>query len=127
MADSAPQGRHVLFIDDDELIVRLTTVTLSRAGLRVSSFCDPHAALAAFSAAPDAFDLVVSDIELGSLSGLELSARMLAIRPNAPIVLTSGLILQEDRDRALGAGVRAVLPKAQVMTDLPGVVARLLR
>lgn len=126
MVDSTRRGRRILFVDDDDLIVRLTTVTLSRAGHAVSSFSDPHAAWDAFRAAPEAFDLVVADIQLGSLSGLELSARMLDLRPGVPIVLTSGLILHEDRERALGTGVRAVLPKAQVMTDLPGVVERML-
>ena len=123
----ARDGFRILFIDDDELIVRLTTVTLGRAGHRVSSFSDPLAALEAFRASPQAFDLVVADIQLGSISGVELSARMLDIRPGMPIVLTSGMILHEDRERALAAGVRAVLPKAQVMTDLPGVVERILQ
>ena len=120
-------GRRILFIDDDDIIVRLTAVTLTRAGHRVSSLSDPNAALEVFRAAPDDFDLVVSDIGLGSVSGVELAARLLAIRPDVPIVLTSGMILQEDRERALAAGVRAVLPKAQVMTDLPGLVERMLR
>jgi len=120
-------GRRILFIDDDDLIVRLTSVTLTRAGHRVSSFSDPQVALDLFRAVPDSFDLVVADIQLGSLTGVELAARMLAIRPDMPIVLTSGMILEEDRERALAAGVRAVLPKAQVMTDLPGVVERILR
>jgi CheY-like chemotaxis protein len=126
MGESSRRSSRILFVDDDDLIVRLTAVTLGRAGHKVSSFSDPGAALEAFRTAPDAFDLVVCDIQLGNLSGVELAAHMLCIRPGTPIVLTSEMILQEDRERALGAGVRAILPKAKVMVDLATVVQQIL-
>ena len=121
MADCA--SPRILFVDDDELIVRLTSVTLRRAGWRITPFCDPRAALAAFEGEPRAFDLVVADVQLGVMSGVDMAARMLQVEPAAAIVLTSGLIVQDDHDRAMALGVRAVVPKGHVMTDLP----RLLR
>lgn len=105
----------------------LTTVALERQGHRVTSFCDAHSALEAFRRAPHAFDVVVSDIRLGGACGIELSSRMLGIRPEVPIVLTSGLVLQEDRERAEAIGVRAVLPKAGTMTEIGTVIEQLLR
>lgn len=126
MEVSTPHRARILFVDDDDLIARLAAVTLRRAGHEVSSFSDPGAALEAFRAAPGDFDGVVADVQLGSMSGVDLAARMLAIRPGTPILLASGLIVEEDRARALAAGVRAMLPKAKVMTDLPGVIQRLL-
>lgn len=124
MVDSATH--RILFVDDDELIVRLTTATLRREGCDVVAFRDGRDALAAFESSPNEFDLVVADVRLGAMSGIDLAARMLTVHPHAAIVLISGLILQEDRDRAFATGVRGYLPKAKVMTDLPGLLRRWL-
>ena len=128
MADSAIKAgaKRILFVDDDEVMTMLTSVALKRHGHQVTSFSDARDALEAFRRAPQAFDVVVSDIRLGSASGIELSSHMLRIRPDVPILLTSGLILDEDRERARQAGVSAVLPKARVMTDLAAVIEQLL-
>src|SRR4051812_26460877 len=92
--------KKVLFVDDDEVIVVLATKTLRRLGLDVDSFTDPRAALAAFAAAPNGYDLVVSDVRLGDVDAFDMCGDLLRIRPGMRIVLTSGLLRAEDQERA---------------------------
>lgn len=121
-----PTHRRILFVDDDEVMAMLTRRTLQRMAYEVCTYSDARAAIDAFRSEPERFDLVVSDIRLGSISGLDLAAEVLRVRPDTPILLTSGMILDEDRARALRAGVRAVLPKAKVMTEIATVIQALL-
>jgi DNA-binding NarL/FixJ family response regulator len=51
---------------------------------------DPREAWAAFDAAPAAFDVVVTDLTMPHWTGIELARRILARRPDTPIILTTG-------------------------------------
>src|SRR3954463_1735328 len=109
------ETKKVLFVDDDEVIVMLATKTLGRLGLRVDSFTEPRAALAAFAAAPGDYDIVVSDVRLGEVDAFDMCGELLRIRPGMRIVLTSGLVRAEDQERARGLGIQEVLPKSHVI------------
>jgi CheY-like chemotaxis protein len=58
----------------------------------VQRFSRPEPALATFSAAPDAWDLVVSDLAMPGMNGDELVAKMRQIRPNLPVIIVTGYI-----------------------------------
>lgn len=104
-------------MDDDPAIVMLARLTLERRGHRVDAFSDPREALAAFAADPSAFDLVVSDLAMGGLSGFEVARRVLAIRPGMPVVLASGAVMEEDERAAAEAGARALILKPRLLGD----------
>ena len=95
------QGRHVLFVDDDESIVFLMTRLLERQGYRVSGFIDAREALAAARANPGQFDLAVTDFNMPGMSGLDVARELRAIRPDLPVALASGYITDELRAQAL--------------------------
>jgi DNA-binding NtrC family response regulator len=63
---------------------------LGRSGYRVTAFADGEEALAAFLAAPDGFDLVVSDLTMPRLGGTELARRIKEVRPEMPVIIMSG-------------------------------------
>jgi len=86
----AGAGQHVLIVDDESAIVRVTSRMLERLGYRVSAFCEGPAAIAAIEAAPDEFHLVISDLTMPETTGLDLAERVRRVRPTIPIVLTSG-------------------------------------
>jgi CheY-like chemotaxis protein len=117
--------KKVLFVDDDDVIVLLAAKTLRRLGLRVDSFTDAHQAAAAFAAAPDDFDIVVSDVRLGDGDAFDMCGEILRIRPTVRIVLTSGLLRAEDQERARLLGIGEVLSKSHVLTRLPELLGRL--
>lgn len=86
------QGRRIMLVDDDQAILTLTKVFLTRAGFVTEPFANPKAALERFQAAPTEFSVVLSDLTMPGLTGVELAAAIHAIRPELPIILSSGYV-----------------------------------
>ena len=116
----------VLFVDDEEALVRLAYRAMPYCGCEVTGFTDPLEAASAFAATPDAFDAVVTDFSMPGLTGLELTERVRAARPDIPVVLTSGYMAQDDHADAERRGVSTVMPKPCSIDDLANEVLRLL-
>jgi CheY-like chemotaxis protein len=119
-------GERVLVVDDEEPFVAMTSEVLSRLGYEPVPFCDSHAALAAFEAAPARFDVVITDALMPGLTGTTLASRMRGRRPDLPIVLVSaygGSIL---RQQALAAGVSELLTKPLQSREIATTLARVL-
>jgi PAS domain S-box-containing protein len=89
----APEARRrarVLIVDDEGALLLLAGRVLQAAGHVVNAHSSPRAAAEAFEADPNAFDIVVSDITMPEMSGIELTALIAKRRPDIPIVLLSG-------------------------------------
>jgi two-component system cell cycle response regulator CpdR len=97
--------RRVLYVEDNAL-VREITCELLADGLRdVVAVATGEEALSAFRAQP--FDLVVTDVSLPAMSGVELVRRIQSIDPTLPIILASGYSLNVEQYQ-LGPRVRAM-------------------
>lgn len=118
------QAARILYVDDEEPLVFLMVRSLQRTQHCVEGFTDPHAALNAFRARPDDFNLVVSDMSMPGLSGFELAEAILAVRPHMPVVITSGYLRPEDYERARQMGIRELVLKPNTVDELSQVVAR---
>jgi CheY-like chemotaxis protein len=117
-------GKHILFVDDEEGLVRLMQRLLVGQGFRFSGYDDPREALNAVRANPGQFDLVVTDYNMPHISGLELAQAVKAIRADLPIILASGYITEELRAKAPAAGIRELIYKPNTVDDLCDAVAR---
>jgi len=118
------QGKHILYVDDDESIVLLMTRLLERKGFRVSGYTNPFDALAAARADSGQFDLAVTDYSMPGASGLEVVRTLKAIRADLPVVMASGYITDELRQNAPAAGVSELIYKPNTVDDLCDAVAR---
>ena len=121
-----PEGKHILYLDDDEAIVFLMTRLLQRQGYKVSGYTDPHEALAAVRARPREFDLAVTDYNMPGMSGLDVAQALREIRSDLPVALASGYITEELRAQAPAAGVRELIYKPNTADDFCASVARLV-
>jgi len=83
------EGR-VLVVDDEEMITQVAERMLSRLGYEVTTFTNPWKALEAFQNAPDDFDVVITDYTMPNLVGLDLARRILELRPDLPVIITTG-------------------------------------
>jgi len=119
------QGKHVLYVDDEEAIIFLMRRLLERQGYRVSGYTDPHEAVDAVRANPAQFDLAVTDYNMPGMSGLEVACALREIRADLPVVLASGFITEELRAKAPAAGVRELIYKPNTVDELCEAVARL--
>ena len=100
-------GPAVLIADDEPLLRRLMKRVLEASGLRVEAVGDGDEALAALAAAPDEIAVVVLDLSMPPYGGLETMQRLLEIRPDVGVVITSGLPPEAAMD-ALLARHRAI-------------------
>jgi PAS domain S-box-containing protein len=119
-------GERVLLIDDEAPVLAVTAEVLSRLGYEAVSFSDSHAALAAFEAAPEQFDVVVTDEVMPGLTGTGLARVFRHHRPDLPIVLMSGYSGASLTQDALAAGVRELLTKPLQSREMAATLARVL-
>jgi PAS domain S-box-containing protein len=122
----AGRGQRVLYLDDEASLVHLTARLLTRAGYEVEGFTRPAEAIAAFAADPRRFDVVVSDMNMPTATGLSVAADLLRLRPDVPVALISGFVTDELVSRAEALGVKAVLFKPNLTRELAPLISRLL-
>ena len=115
-------GQHVMYVDDEAALVSLVTRMLESLGYEVSGFTSPEAALQEFAARPDDYDLLVTDLSMPGMSGIEVAQRLLRIRPDLPVIVTSGYVRPSDESRALAIGVKAMLLKPNTIRELGTMV-----
>ncbi len=119
-------GEHILVVDDEPSLVRIASRLLERLGYRVTVHTHPTYALADFLKRPDDFDLVLSDLTMPQMTGLDLARRMLKVRPDLPILLTSGYAGALDPAELRRVGVRELVGKPFLTRTLAEAVARAL-
>jgi CheY-like chemotaxis protein len=120
-------GETVMIIDDQRSLVALAEETLAELGYEPVGFDSSVAALQAFRAEPQRFDLVLTDETMPDMSGVELAREMRCIRPDLPIVLMSGYSGAQLTERARAAGVAELLRKPLVRRDIAEALGRTLR
>jgi PAS domain S-box-containing protein len=119
-------GERILFLDDEEVLVRLGHKTLQALGYEVDVVTDPAVALALVREDPSRFVLVITDHAMPGMSGLQLASELHSIRPDLPIILTTGYSLTLTPDRIKAAGIRRLLPKPTSSQSLGIAVSAVL-
>jgi len=106
-------GRLILVVEDDAEMAELLRDFLSRVGYNVIVVHTGSAALAACTGATPAKppDLVVCDVMMNEMNGIELTRKLLATIPSLPIILFSAYADLALRDEARRAGARRLLSK----------------
>ncbi len=107
----AGQGTRTLLVVEDEPAARkMTKAALERSGYRVISIADGQAAIDALAAQPGSIDLLVADVVLPNVSGLELAEAIIERDPRVGLVLLSRYTTDTlDRARIRGHGAVFVL------------------
>ena len=116
----------ILYLDDEEPLVFIVKRMLEHLGHKVGGFTTSDKALAAFTATPQDFDLVLSDMSMPGMNGIEFATAVLAVRPQVLVVIASGFVDPKDAHRALAAGVKHVVRKPNTVDELRQLVANLL-
>ena len=120
------QGRHVMYVDDDQALVFLVERVLRRKGFTVTSFTDPLQAQAALTERAHDFDLLVTDYNMPGFSGVDLLRAAKALRADLPVALASGYVTPEIEKSAFEAGASALVYKPNDVNELCETVQRLI-
>ena len=125
-AISVPGSERIFVIDDEQAIVAMEKIALERLGYQVQLFADSEEALAAFRVNPQGCDPVVTDQTMPHLSGMDLAKAFLAIRPDLPIILSTGYSSQASEEDAARAGIRRFIMKPVNISQLAAVIREIL-
>jgi CheY-like chemotaxis protein len=101
----------VLFVDDEETLANIGSEMLEHLGYKVTSVTSSVKALQLFRAEPQAFDLVFTDQTMPEMSGMELAAELVKIRPDIPIILCSGYSAIVSEENLKEKGIRKFIKK----------------
>ncbi|HVZ37637.1 MAG TPA: PAS domain S-box protein [Candidatus Kapabacteria bacterium] len=119
------QGERILYVDDETAIVTMITHMLNRMGYSVTGYSSATQALEAFRAGPDEFDAVITDLSMPGLAGPELARKILEIRRNIPILMTSGYLPEEEMDAVRRIGIHDFIPKPTSFEQVGRILARI--
>lgn len=89
--ESSTQNPSIMIVDDEPDVLLTYESFLSNAGFNVSTFEEPYKALAEFTSNPRLYDLIILDIRMENLNGLQLYQCMKAINPTSKLLFASAL------------------------------------
>jgi len=112
----------ILLVDDDQLHLEVTQNTLEFLGYRVESSLSSADALALFRAAPNQYDLVVTDLTMPAMTGEKLAMELIKIRAEVPIVLCTGYSEEGMEEKLKAMGIRALIIKPFLVAQMAQVV-----
>ena len=120
-AGGAAQGTlSVLVLDDEPIVGKRLKPALEKAGLEVECFVDPAEALARLEARD--FDIVVTDVRMEGLDGIEILERIMARQRRTRVILITGYATVEVAREALVKGAFDFIAKPFKPGDLMAVV-----
>jgi PAS domain S-box-containing protein len=119
-------GAKLLFVDDEEGFTISGSEILAQLGYEVVPAASGHEALEIFETDPDGFDLVITDMVMPKMTGLELAKRLSRLRPGIPIILCTGFSASVDGKAKRNAGIRHTLMKPLLASELTGAIERVM-
>ncbi|MDU9047459.1 MAG: response regulator [Candidatus Electrothrix sp. Rat3] len=117
---------HILVVDDEKAVVDITRYMLMQLGYKVTIETDSPAAWELFVQQPDAFDLVITDMAMPKMTGIELAKKILEQRPDIPVILCTGFSEMINEEKAKSLGIKAYLMKPVLKSKLAASVRQAL-
>ena len=125
--ETIPTGtERLLVVDDEKQITEMLRLILQNLGYRVTACGSSSEALILFEHDPAAFDLIITDMTMPGLTGLDLAQKVLSIRPELPIILCTGFSELINKEQAQAMGIKAYLMKPISVRELAQAVRKAL-
>ncbi len=119
-------NENILLIDDEEQVVAVTGELLESLGYSVTPMTSARESLLLFLKSSDRFDLVLTDLTMPYMTGLELCRKIKEVRPEIPIVLFTGYLEEFSSKSAQEAGVDAFFMKPVSFKEMARIVRKAL-
>ena len=100
---------------------------LEYLGYQVTSFTNSMDAFETFRLIPYDFDLVITDMTMPQMDGIQLSKNIMTIRPEIPIMICTGFNERINEERAKALGIRGFIMKPVVMNEFSQKIRTLLK
>lgn len=115
---AAARHRRVVLVDDDAAVLHATTRLLTRLGWEVEAFSEARAAAERLATQGPHVDLLITDLSMPDMSGLELAEHVRHHHPDLPIVLATGYLELNDVNATLDTHVDHLLAKPYTSAEL---------
>ena len=125
-SEAPGRGETILVVDDSLAWLRLAREILTAGGYQAQTCKDPREALSLLEQNPQQIDLVITDLQMPALDGIELAAELLKINLALPVVLTSAATLQMPSEKLQCLGIRDFLSKPWDRKQLFSVIRQAL-
>ena len=116
----------ILFVDDEQALADLGKEMLESLGYHVTALTNSRYALETFSAGPDKFDLVITDMTMPDLTGRDLARKLMEIRADIPVVLCTGFSNQINANQSEVDGISDFVMKPYVCATLASTIRKVL-
>jgi two-component system, cell cycle sensor histidine kinase and response regulator CckA len=125
--EDLPRGSEcILFVDDEPAIVEMARQLLNSLGYKATCKNGSMDALEMFRKNPWDFDLIITDMTMPDMNGDRLSAELIKIRNDIPVILCTGYSKTMSEETALRLGIKAFLMKPMEYAELAQTIRRVL-
>ena len=125
-APEAGKGR-ILLIDDEPSTLRMMEMMITRLGFTVHSSNSALHGLELFKNNPEAFDLVITDLTMPEMTGIELAGELHKSRPQLPVILMTGYGKDIEQSLPLSHyGISKFLKKPVKLTSMAATINEVL-
>jgi CheY-like chemotaxis protein len=104
-------GERILFIDDEPTLCSAAQKLLGKLNYSVTTSTKPNEAVQLFRADPTAFDLVLTDLTMPGMTGVDVAVQVLLARPNMPLILATGFNASWTLEAVRAMGIRDLVMK----------------
>ncbi|MFH1061084.1 MAG: response regulator [Pseudomonadota bacterium] len=125
-ADIVKGNETVLIVDDEDDLRELSAEMLAMAGYQVLKAASGQEGLDIYAQQRDAIDLVVMDLSMPGMDGHQAMQKLLALSPEAKVIIASGYSAFGQQQACLEAGARSFLPKPYTRLELLATVKEVL-
>lgn len=127
MAEALPFGtERILLVDDESAIITMEKQMLERLGYKVFPQTSSVEAFETFKANPDTFDLIVSDMTMPDMTGIQLAKELISIRSDIPIIICTGYSEKINKENAQFSGIKGFLMKPVVKYEMAKMIKQVL-
>lgn len=127
MADQVAGGtERILLVDDEPALIQMSKDTLELKGYTVETRTGSLEALELIKKKPRHFDLLVTDMTMPHMTGIELRKEIAHIAPNLPVIIITGFSENLDDEKAIRFGFKRLIMKPVSFLELTRAVREVL-
>lgn len=116
----------VMVVDDEPDILKVVEIALVRWGYKVDGFTDPERALKQFKDHPSKYSLIITDVRMPTMSGVEFARNAKRIRPDIKVLVMTAFEVDQELKVALPSIERDFLQKPFHTAEVCAAVKRCL-
>jgi PAS domain S-box-containing protein len=119
-------GRTILLVDDEESVLSVGKAMLEKMGFSVLTAAEGKQAVQMYKSSPDEIDLIILDLTMPEMDGVEAFTRIRTLSRDVPVILSSGYTQQDVMHRFSGGKVDGFLHKPYSFDSLTRIMTRAL-